>query len=54
MEHYHDVAAFIGFFVICALFMMSCCQVEKIIKSRKILKYGQAKVGYFPSQKVKK
>ena len=54
MGHYNDIAAFIGFFVMCALFMMACCQIEQIIKSRKILKYGQAKVGDCLSPKVKK
>ena len=54
MEHYHDVIAFLGFFVVAFLFMFICGKVRNIIKSRKTLQYGNAKVGDYLKPRSKK
>lgn len=54
----HDLsntAAFIGFFVACALFMMLCVQIDKLIKSRRsIKKTREIKVGCVITNKIPK
>jgi len=53
MEDYNDVAAFIGFFAACALFMMFCNQINRLIKSRRLLKStDQIKVGGVITKKI--
>lgn len=53
--HMSNIAAFIGFFVACALFMMLCVQIDKLINSRRsIKKTRDIKVGCVITNKIPK
>lgn len=52
-DHISNVAGFIVFFVVAALFMIFCNQINALIKSRRTLKYAsQIKVGGVITKKI--